>query len=130
VLVFADESEALTHPYLARLGQVRRRSAGAGARTGQEGRYRGGPLDHAARRLIVHTSRTKRSANGPIHVSKATIAGLAASAHWLTVEWLPKYVPELNDIEVVWHELKAHHLALQTSATPTRSIALSTLQLL
>ena len=24
---------------------------------------------------------------------------------------LPKYAPELNDIEVVWHDLKAHHLA-------------------
>ena len=34
--------------------------------------------------------------------------------HWLTVEWLPKYAPELNDIEVVWRDLKAHHLAHQT----------------
>ncbi len=25
-----------------------------------------------------------------------------------------KYVPEFNDIEVVWHDLKAHHLAQQT----------------
>ena len=32
----------------------------------------------------------------------------------LTVEWLSKYAPELNDIEVVWHDLKAHHLAHQT----------------
>jgi transposase len=52
--------------------------------------------------------------NGPTHVSKATTAALAARAHWLTVEWLPKYAPELNDIEVVWHDLKAHHLAHQT----------------
>jgi transposase len=28
--------------------------------------------------------------------------------------WLPKYAPELNDIEVVWPDLKAHHLAHQT----------------
>jgi hypothetical protein len=27
---------------------------------------------------------------------------------------LPKYAPDLNDIEVVWHDLKAHHLAHQT----------------
>ena len=27
---------------------------------------------------------------------------------------LPKYAPELNDIEVVWRDLKAHHLAHQT----------------
>jgi transposase len=52
--------------------------------------------------------------NGPIHVSKVSRAALAARAHWLTVEWLPKYTPELNDIEVVWHDLKAYHLAHQT----------------
>jgi transposase len=52
--------------------------------------------------------------NGPIHVSKLSRAALASRAHWLTVEWLPKYAPELNDIEVVWHDLKAHHLAHQT----------------
>ena len=102
-----------------------------------------GSLDHVTRRLIVHTSPTKRSGdfvahleqldriygpkpgramkpvvlvedNGPIHVSKLTLAALEARRHWLTVEWLPKYAPELNDIEVVWHDLKAHHLAHQT----------------
>jgi transposase len=35
-------------------------------------------------------------------------ASLATRAHWLTVEWLPKYAPDLNDIEVVWRDLKAH----------------------
>jgi len=54
--------------------------------------------------------------NGPIHTSKLSMAALTARAHWLTVEWLPKYAPELNDIEVVWHDLKAHHLAHQTFA--------------
>ena len=102
-----------------------------------------GSLDHVTRQLIVHTSPTKRSSdfvahleqldhlygpmpgrsarpvvlvedNGPIHVSKLSRAALAARAHWLTVEWLPKYAPELNDIEVVWRDLKAHHLAHQT----------------
>ena len=52
--------------------------------------------------------------NGPIHVSKASRAALAERAHWLTVEWLPKYAPELNDIEIVWGDLKARHLAHQT----------------
>lgn len=143
MLLFADESEALTHPYLARAWA----KCGADLRVPAPGQAKKvammGALDHAARRLIVHTSRTKRSAdfiallqtldclygprpglrmkpvvivldNGPIHVSKATTAALAARAHWLTVEWLPKYAPELNDIEVVWHDLKAHHLAHQT----------------
>ena len=104
-----------------------------------------GSLDHLTRQLIVHTSPTKRSSdflahleqldrlygprpgqpvkpvvlvedNGPIHTSKLSLAALAARAHWLTVEWLPKYAPELNDIEPVWHDLKAYHLAHQTFA--------------
>ena len=145
MLLFADESEALTHPYLARAWARR----GADLRVPAPGQAKKvammGALDHAARRLVVHTSKTKRSAdfiallqrldglygprpglpvkpvvivldNGPIHVSKATTAALAARAHWLTVEWLPKYAPELNDIEPVWRDLKAHHLAHQTFA--------------
>ena len=43
-----------------------------------------------------------------------TRAALADRAHWLTVEWLPKYAPELNDIEREWKTLKAHHLANKT----------------
>ena len=64
--------------------------------------------------------------NGPIHTSKLSLAALAARAHWLTVEWLPKYAPELNDIEVVWHDLKTHHLAHQTFADTTHSTRRST----
>ena len=106
-----------------------------------------GSLDFCARQLIVHTSRSKKSAdfiahleqldalygpkpgrrrrpvvlvldNGPIHLSKASCAALAARAHWLTIEWLPKYAPELNDIEIVWGLLKRGHLAHQTFADP------------
>lgn len=147
MLLFADESEALTHPYLARAWAER----GADLRVPAPGQAKKvammGALDHLARRLIVHTGSTKRSAdfiallhrldglygprpgpqtkpvvivldNGPIHISKATRAALTARAHWLTVEWLPKYAPELNDIELVWRDLKAHHLAHQTFADP------------
>lgn len=143
VLLYGDESEALTHPYLARAWAKR----GADLRVPAPGQAKKvammGSLDHIERRLIVHTSRTKRSAdfivhleqidrlygpkpgrvmkpvvlvedNGPIHASKISRAALEARQHWLTVEWLPKYAPELNDIEVVWHDLKAHHLAHQT----------------
>lgn len=143
VLLFADESEALTHPYLARAWAKR----GADLRVPAPGQSKKiammGVLDHAARRLIVHSSPTKRSTdfialleeldhlygprpgaatkpvvivldNGPIHTSKATLAALAARGHWLTVEWLPKYAPELNDIEIVWGDLKARYLAHQT----------------
>lgn len=102
-----------------------------------------GSLDYVTRRLIVHTSPTKRSAdflahleqldrlygpkpgrpaksvvivvdNGPVHTSRMSRAALEARKHWLSVEWLPKYAPELNDIEIVWGDLKAHHLAHRT----------------
>jgi hypothetical protein len=137
ILLFGDEPEALTHPYLARAWAKQ----GADLRVPAPGQARKrallGVLDFAAGRLIVNTSATKRSCdfiallgqldtaygpcpahgsspwaggprpqrpvvlvldNGPIHTSKASWAALAARA-WLTVEWLPKYAPELNDIE-------------------------------
>jgi transposase len=36
---------------------------------------------------------------------------LAAQAHWLTVERLPAYAPELNPVEGVWANLKGNELA-------------------
>jgi hypothetical protein len=142
VLLYGDESEALTDPYLARAWA----KSGADLRVPAPGQARKvamlGSLDPLTRQLIVHTSPTKRSTdfvahleqlddlygpkprrptkpvllvedNGPIHLSKLSLAALAARSHWLTVEWLPKYAPELNDIEV-WRGLKAYHLAHQT----------------
>src|SRR4051795_8560539 len=53
--------------------------------------------------------------NGPIHTSKLTTKELAARP-WLTLEWLPKYAPELNDIERCWRDLKQHYLANRTFA--------------
>jgi transposase len=147
VLLYGDESEALTHPYLARAWARH----GADLRVPAPGQARKvaiiGSLDHTTRELLVHTSRTKRSSdfidhleqldrrygpkprqpakpvvlvedNGPIHTSKASRKALEARSHWLTLEWLPKYAPELNDIEGVWRDLKAHHLAHQTFADP------------
>jgi transposase len=145
ILLYGDESEALTHPYLARAWA----RVGADLRVPAPGQARKvailGSLDHVTRQLIIHSSKTKKSSdfvahleqldrlygpkpglpakpvvlvedNGPIHTSKIARAALDDRAHWLTVEWLPKYAPELNDIEVVWHDLKAHHLAHQTFA--------------
>ena len=51
-----------------------------------------------------------------IYSKKLSLAALAARAHWPTVEWLPKYAPELNDIEGVWRHLRAHYLAHRTFA--------------
>ena len=62
-LLFADESEALTHPYLARAWAKK----GADLRVPAPGQAQKiammGSLDYARRKLIVTTSRTKRSAD-------------------------------------------------------------------
>ena len=104
VLLYGDESEALTHPYLARAWA----KSGADLRVPAPGQAKKvaimGSLDHVTRQLIVHTSATKRSSdfiahleqldrlfgpqpgrqakpvvlvldNGPIHLSKALAGG-------------------------------------------------------
>ena len=141
-LFFQDESEALTHPYLAHIWARR----GADIRIEAPGQAKKramiGVLDAASNELTVVTSGTKRSTdfikllealdqryaphpgtdaaptvivldNGPIHTSKLSTKALAARP-WLTVEWLPKYAPELNDVERSWRDLKRHHLANRT----------------
>lgn len=141
-LLYADESEALTHPYLAHAWAEK----GADLRVQAPGASRKvalmGALDAGTGELIVSTSPTKTSAdfiallrrldwrygpkpgcdrlpvvlvldNGPIHTSKASRAALDARP-WITVEWLPRYAPELNAIERSWRDLKRHHLAHHT----------------
>jgi transposase len=63
--------------------------------------------------------------NGPIHTSKLSLAALAARAHWLTVEWLPKYAPELNDIEAVGTISRRIISPIRPSLTLTHLIGLS-----
>jgi len=144
-LLYADESEALTHPYLAHAWAEK----GADLRVRAPGQSRKvamvGALDAATGELVVSTSPTKVSAdfiallrrldwrygprpgcerlpvvlvldNGPIHTSKASRAALDARP-WITVEWLPRYAPELNAIENTWRDLKRHHLAHRTFRT-------------
>jgi transposase len=142
VLLYADESEALTHPYLAHAWA----ETGADLRVQAPGQSRKvgmmGALDAGTGELIVSTSPTKTSAdviallrrpdwryapkpggtrlpvvlvldNGPVHTSEASRAALAERP-WITVEWLPRYAPELNDIERSWRGLKRHHLVHHT----------------
>jgi hypothetical protein len=141
-LLFGDESEALTHPYLAHAWAER----GADLRVRAPGQARKvamlGVLDAVTRAALVHTSPTKRSGdfaallerldraygpvpgqtrkpvvlvldNGPIHTSEATMKALAARP-WIAAEWLPRNAPELNPIEGTWRDLKRHHLAHRT----------------
>ena len=110
VLLFADESEALTHPYLARAWAKR----GADLRIKVPGQSQKiammGALDFVSRQITVMASQTKRSTdfivllekldrihgprpgvaskpvdivldNGPIHTSKASRAALAGREH-------------------------------------------------
>jgi hypothetical protein len=146
-LLFGDEAEALTHPYLAHCWAER----GADLRIEAPGQARRrallGVLDHASGELVVITSASRHSGDfadllvrlertygprpgrasrpvvlvldnslprtrsgGPIHTSRASTKALAARP-WLTVEWLPKYAPELHDIERSWRDLKRHYLA-------------------
>ena len=141
-LVFLDESEALTHPYLARCWARRGTELRIQAPGQAKKQAMLGAFDPVRRKLLVHTSPTKRSTdfvelldqlgaaygtaerarplvavldNGPIHTSKLTTKALAART-WLTLEWLPKYAPELNDIERCWRDLKQHYLANRTVA--------------
>jgi transposase len=142
VLWFGDESEALTHPYLAHAWAER----GADLRVQAPGQARKvamlGVLDAVTRRALVPTSPTKRSAdfaallerldraygpapgqarrsvvlvldNGPIHTNKATAKALAARP-WRAVEGRPRYAPERNPIEGTGRDLKRHHLAHRT----------------
>jgi hypothetical protein len=140
-LLFEDESEALTHPYLAHVWAPR----GADLRVQAPGQSRKrailGVRDAVGGVLTVVTSATKRSTdfvelletldcryapevtgnqqpvvlvldNGPIHTSKLSRSALGTRP-WIQVEWLPKYAPELNDIERDWRHLKRHFLANQ-----------------
>lgn len=45
------------------------------------------------------------------HLSRATQEYLACQRHWLQVEWLPAYAPELNPVEYLWSYLDRTTLA-------------------
>jgi transposase len=141
-LLFLDEAEARTHPYLAHCWAKRGTDLRIEAPGQAKRRAILGAFDSAQSKLLVHTSATKRSTdfvalldrigeaygakerlkplvvvmdNGPIHTSKLTAKALTERP-WLTLEWLPKYVPELNAIERCWRDLKRHYLANRTFA--------------
>ena len=53
----------------------------------------------------------------PAHRSRAMRTWLNSQRHWLVVERLPAYAPELNPVEGLWSSLKAVELANLTSPT-------------
>ena len=73
VLLYGDESEALTHPYLAHAWA----KSGADLRVPAPGQAKKvamlGSLDHVTRQLIVHTSPTKRSSDRPSGATRPSL---------------------------------------------------------
>jgi transposase len=53
----------------------------------------------------------------PSHRSRRMSAWIASQRHWLSVERLPGYAPDLNPIENVWGNLKSQELANLCSNT-------------
>jgi transposase len=47
----------------------------------------------------------------PAHRSKVMKHFLWEQRHWLTIEWLPGYAPDLNPTEAVWNNIKGRELA-------------------
>ena len=47
----------------------------------------------------------------PAHVSALCRDWIASRRHWLEVEWLPPYAPELNPVEYLWGYLDRTDLA-------------------
>ena len=112
-------------------------------RGSQEGRD-AGVAHHVTRRLIVHTSLTKRSSDFIAHLEQldrlfgpqparqakpVVLVEAMVDPHQQTLARRPgrprtlahrrvaaEIRPELSEIEPVWRDLKAHHLAHQTFA--------------
>jgi len=53
----------------------------------------------------------------PAHRSKVMRAWLGRQRHWLVVERLPGYAPDLNPVEALWSNLKGVELANLTGGT-------------
>ncbi|MHB8221189.1 MAG: IS630 family transposase [Acidimicrobiales bacterium] len=47
----------------------------------------------------------------PSHKSKVMMQWICDQRHWLVVERLPAYAPELNPVELVWGNVKSQELA-------------------
>lgn len=71
---------------------------------------------HLRKRLILLWDRL------PAHRSGAMRRFLRAQRHWLAVEWLPAYAPELNPLEPLWDHLDDTALA-NTPSEQVRAVA-------
>lgn len=138
-LLFVDEADFLNVPYLTRVWASQGRDLRVEAPGKVKKRCVSGARDSATGEVLAHIGVTKKTSdllaligliearygptegearppvvivldNGPSHTSHATRKALAQRASWLSVEWLPKFAPELNDIERDWRLLKGKYL--------------------
>jgi len=75
-----------------------------------------GPKPGRAAKPVVLVEDNGRSTSASARSQRLPLARTG-----LTVEWLPKYASELNDIEVVWHDLKARPSNLHRCRRPRPS---------
>ena len=77
-----------------------------------------GSVDHGA--VIAFLRSLRRHLREPAllvwdrlsaHIAKPTRQHLDRQRHWLDVEWLPPYAPELNPVEYLWNHLDRTDLA-------------------
>ncbi len=75
-------------------------------------------ISYLARRARLVLGQTQSQFAEQFEVDDGTVSrwerGKLRPSRAIIAKRLPKYAPELNDIEVVWRDLKAHHLAHQT----------------
>jgi transposase len=139
VIVFWDESGASLLPVTRRTwaprghtpvirhhGKWKRASMAAGLCYGSRGggaslafHHQVGPYDTDT--LIGALGQLRRALGGqkatlvwdglPAHRSLAMAAWLRRQRHWLVVEPLPGYAPDLNPVEALWSNLKGVELA-------------------
>jgi len=79
------------------------------------------PDSHNTESLMVFLKDLKRFVQGqrvilvwdhlPAHRSKVMKRFLFEQRHWLQIEWLPGYAPDLNPAEGVWNNIKGREMA-------------------
>lgn len=117
------ETPVLTHPHnwnkLSVAGAMAYRWDGRRC----EFAFRTHPGSYKARDIIAFLRTLKRHFRGrkvilvwdrlPGHKAGITQQYLSRERHWLRMEWLPAYAPELNPIELVWGHVKRNAIANQ-----------------
>jgi len=114
-LLFGDDSEALTHSYLARASAKRGRDLWVDVPGQSRKRAMIGALDSTR-----STGHARAAPTNPSSSCSTTAPSISAKPRGPSlpraIDWLSKYAPELNDIERSWRDLKRHFLAHQTFA--------------